>query len=133
MLTNRQDALYNLLLSIEDGVFTSTKDIVYSLPCYRGITNYKTACSAVQADVLALREKYASGELHRCVVGRNAVGYKIGTLREIVESSMTLIHRHAKGIRREKEIMKAAGIDGQLAFKDDGIVVMDVARKEEEK
>lgn len=133
MLTNRQDALYNLLLSIEDGIYTSTKYIVYNLPCYREIRNFKTACSAVQADVLALREKYASGELHRCVVGRNAVGYKIGTLHEIVESSTALIHRHAKGIRREKEIMKAAGIDGQLAYKDDGIVIMDVARKEEEK
>lgn len=131
MLTSREKALYEFLCSVEDKEFIPTKQIVYSIECYRNIPKYATARSAVHMDVLSLREKYASGELDRCVVGKNANGYKIGTVMDIVESSMKAIHRQAKGIRREKEIMKMAGIDGQLAFREDGIVVMDVARKEE--
>ena len=129
MLTSRQEKLYEFLLTTRE--YISADDIVYCIPQYRCINNSRSARSMVQSDAFALKKAYADGILDRCVVGKNTIGYKIGTAKDIYENCLRSIKRHADGIRRAKEVLKMAGLDGQMYFdEDDDIGTMDVTRKE---
>lgn len=129
MLTSRQEKLYEFLLSTTD--YTSADDIVYCIPQYRSMSNPRSARSMVQSDAVALKKAYADGILDRCVVGKNTIGYKIGTAKDIYENCLRSIKRHAEGIHRAKEVLKMAGLEGQMYFdEDDDISTMDVTRKD---
>lgn len=126
-LTEAQMELLEFLQGTDE--YVSADDIAFSLPYYRAMKP-RTARSTVQKDALMLKRAYGKGLVDRCVVGKNSVGYKIGNAEEIYKSCVKGIRRHFNGIATEREVLKMAGLDGQMFYDGEQLDTMDVTRKE---
>lgn len=128
MLTARQLRLYEYLL--DQKKLVSAKTISKEVPGYKS-ANPRTAISNVGRDVADLVEAYAFGDLDYLVIGLNSHGYKIGNEKETWGYISRRWKSIIRGLRVVKAIANKAGLDGQLAFTEEGIEELETVRKGE--